>query len=694
MYSKFHVGCTQLTVGVDDTKYDVWLPPFGYGYDPVTKRVEKTDVICSSDVTSEQVWVRPEPPEDYDERRKKEIAVRGTVNKKFVDRELQAYRRREWHRRIYGCWFYNNGVAEYLTGDHYFFLTHWPLDEGYADFRIPDRDTFYFWAYCEDDPMCFGGVELTKRRQGKTARTACKLFARVSRMNRVHGGIQSKNAPDARDIFQDHIVTPFLSLPDFFIPEYDRETGIAPKSALRFFKTNKRGAIDESYDDIRDLKSWIDHKPAGVKAYDGKKLIFYMCDETAKTDTDVDVYKRHLTARKCLLDKAGDLRGKAYYTTTVEDMDPSAEGFRKLWVNSDFNNKKNGITESRLYRWFMPAYMTKNFDRYGYPNVDLTRSQYETEWASITDSADLAKARRQDPFIWQDAFRPDGDSCAYNAQKLAERFDAIRWKPPVWKRYSLIWDGVEKRAVRAAPDATGRFYIAQMPIRENDVVNGVPRGSSNYVIGIDPFDHVKTKDGKFSLGAAAVYMMPSGLDSFWGDNFVAIYLGRPQHPHIFYEDMVKLCHFYGCRMLYEDQKQGIRDYFETNGRGAFFVCDERGDPGISASTRTHIEIAENTEIFIEDNCHKVVFGQLLEDWMYFDFLDTTKFDLGMASGYALIAASKVRRRLERMNQIPQRKVTDFFRKFNLGNKGAIRRRGNKKGIWLSQRRLQSEKNSA
>jgi hypothetical protein len=70
--------------------------------------------------------------------------------------------------------------------------------------------------------------------------------------------------------------------------------------------------------------------------------------------------------------------------------------------------------------------------------------------------------------------------------------------------------------------------------------------------------------------------------------------------------------------------------------------------GISASTKTHQEIAEQTEAHIEENIEKVIFKNLLKDWLEFNINKTTKFDAAMASGYTLILAgnSKFAQKIE------------------------------------------------
>lgn len=60
-------------------------------------------------------------------------------------------------------------------------------------------------------------------------------------------------------------------------------------------------------------------------------------------------------------------------------------------------------------------------------------------------------------------------------------------------------------------------------------------------------------------------------------------------------------------------------------------------PGISGSIKTHQQIAEITEDYIEHNIDKVYYTELLKDWLEFDITKTTKFDAAMSAGYTLIA---------------------------------------------------------
>ena len=111
------------------------IPPVGYGYHILTKKLVKVDVIKRSRKKSEQYWEPTvEPlPEWYEEGRKEELKI-WKNDHNYYDNKLEAYRRNEWTRRLAGVWFYNNGKPTYITGEHYYFMKYCLLDEDYPDY--------------------------------------------------------------------------------------------------------------------------------------------------------------------------------------------------------------------------------------------------------------------------------------------------------------------------------------------------------------------------------------------------------------------------------------------------------------------------------------------------------------------------------------------------------------------------------
>jgi len=627
------------------------LQPSGIVWNVLTNEWEKRDILARSAKPDYQYWERPLPPQDYDLKRKKEILTQKT-SPEYYNPELQDYRNQEWDRRLNGLWFMNGGKVTYLTGLHYFYLTHWKIDVGYPDFRMTDLYFFYFLEYCVQDPNCLGMIEVTKRRQGKTMRAGAFLFELTSRSKNKNAGIQSKTFDDARDnVFAKGIVMPFKYLIDFFVPIYDTEKGQTPKSELRFFKTNKRGASDFDFDKKVELESEITFKSADKFAYDGKKVHRYLADEAGKTK-NVDVYERHQVVQFCLQQEE-TIIGKALYTTTVEEMEDGGASFKELWKASDQSKKNaNGRTKSGLYQYFMPAYKTLFYNKFGEPDEEKAKLFYMAERDALKDdNRALASFIRKNPFTIEEAFFSEAESCIYDALAINRQKESITWidKKELYLQGDFVWEnGIRDSKVVFVEKSNGKFKVhnkanifdlSHYNKVEEYGTKKVPKNNTKYAIAVDPFDHSITTSNERSDGAAYAYRRYDAMDEL-SETFLVQYINRPDKAEIFYEDMIRLCHFFGCEILSEDNKVGLIKYFEYRGYERFLTRMPNSTKyGISATVKTHQQIAEETENYHLDNLHKVIFVELLDDWLHFNINKTTKFDAAMAAGYTLIAAS-------------------------------------------------------
>jgi len=626
------------------------VPPEGMVYNIHTSTFDERGIFQRSTQKKEQYWERPTPPIDFIDKSNKEKRTQSKDETHF-DLELQNYRIQEWDRRANGFWFMNNGKPTYLTGLHYFYLTHWRLDTGYPDFRIPDMEFFYFLEYCIQDPDCLGMIECTKRRQGKTVRAGAFLYDYVARTKNALGGIQSKTLEDAKNnVFAKGVIMPFKQLPDFFIPVYDTEKGITPKSELRFFKPNRRGRNQDMYDPRKELESSITFKASEEFSYDGTKLHRYVADEAGKTK-DVDVFERHQVVQFCLqLD--GAIIGKALYTTTVEELEAGGEQFKKLWDASDQTVKNaNNRTKSGLYRYFLPAYKTLYYDKYGQPNEEKAQQFYLNERESLQDDPRaLASYIRKNPFTIEEAFWNEGESCLFDAIRINKQLESISWLPEkdYLQRGQFLWMGGKRdSSVIFVEDKQGNFLLHKS-IDPKGGWNAVeqrgtkkyPRNINKFVAGADPFDHNYTVDSRRSDGAGYVYAKYDA-NSELSETFVCEYIHRPQTAEIYYEDMMKMCHFFGCQILPEDNKVGIIKYFEMRGYEKFLMKLPKSKKyGISANAKTHQQMVEELELYVYENCEKIHYKNLLQDLLQFDIKNTTKFDACMAAGWTLVGAGK------------------------------------------------------
>lgn len=488
-----------------------------------------------------------------------------------------------------------------------------------------------------------------------TMRAGAFLFELTSRSKNKNAGIQSKTFEDARDqVFSKAVIMPFKYLVDFFVPIYDTEKGLTPKSELRFFKTNKRGASDFDFEKKVELESIITFKSADKFSYDGHKLHRYVGDEAGKV-RNIDVYDRHQVVQFCLQQEDAII-GKALYTTTVEEMEDGGGAFQELWKASDFKQKdKNGRTKSGLYRFFMPAYRTLFFDKYGFPDEIKGREFYDNAREALQDDPRaLASYIRKNPYTIEEAFFSEADTCLYDAMKLNKQLETINWisEKDLYFRGEFVWENaVRDTRVIFKETSNGKFLVHKKcnpfdtasynQIKEFGSKKS-PANSDKFKIGVDPFDHNVTVSKDRSDGAAYVFRAYDGIDEL-SETFIVEYINRPDTAEIFYEDMIKLCHFFGCTILPEDNKIGLVKYFELRGYERFlYKAQGSSKYGVSATVKTHQQIAELHEIYIEENCHKVIFKNLLMDWLKFSIKDTTKFDAAMASGYTLMLANNNR----------------------------------------------------
>lgn len=656
------------------------IPPVGKVFNKFTQKLETRTIYKRALNTKDQYWEIPSKPKDVarllilEERQRQD-------SHNYFDADLQYYREQEWDRRINGFWFYNNGKATFITGLHYFYLSHWVIDIGYPSFRIPDLKWFYFWDYCVEDPDCFGMNEVTQRRQGKSFRAGCMAYEATSRTKRKRSGIQSKNKEAAETFFDVHVIQPFTELEKLFKPTIDLDKGAAPKAMLRFFKTSTKGITSnrrQEDENTKELKSRVDYQSSKNKAYDGKKLLRYIRDEAGKIEeAGANVYVAHGIIKPCLTD--GDLIiGKALYTTTVEDMRDddlydSDGNFRRLWDESDQNNKgKSGRTKSGLYRYFMAAYECMYFDKYGFADEDKAKLFHENERENLTGQA-LSDYMRRYPFTIDEAFWTSREGGIFNPIPIEKQRKEIGLisSENLYTIGNLHWEGGKvgsKVIFTETPFGKFKFHkdfdIRAECEKANCVRNiygkWTPGLKATRIIGVDPVDHKMTVQAG-SKASAHLYIKYSLADSL-SETFVCEYLNRPEDPEIFYKDMAMLAFATGAELMVENQKPGLINYCNRI-EFEHFIISFGTTQGIPASPKNHNLLAEVYEIYLEHNVEKIRYPNILSDLSVFNLKNTTKFDAAMSSGWALVGSYD--KRVIGINEIEKASiktydVSDFY----------------------------------
>ena len=629
------------------------LPPEGYVFNIITKQVEFRGVYKRSEIEAEQYWKRISLPDWYQDTMKKwdEFDKKKKDDEiEFYDERLEEYKKQEWDRRLNGFWYMNNGTPTFLTGLHYLYLQWWPIDIGYPKFRMPDLEKFYFMDYCIQDPLCMGMLEVTKRRFGKSFVAGLFVSEYITRTKMTNGGIQSKTGSDAKKFFAKTVVNPFRRLPKFFRPEYDMSLGVNPKTEMRFQKTNVRGKKAEDSVDKDELGSIIDHQSADTVAYDGQKLHRYVADECGKT-TEVNVYDRHEVVRYCLLDDEGKIIGKALYTTTVEKLTTEKDGvqdaFKLLWEESNQDKRQdNGTTSSGLYRFFMSAKRTRNFDDFGYPDENKTLDQILADRETVKNNPRALSARvRKEPLTIDEAFSTDSDKCIFNVMNIGAREQYLK-ENPVLKRHIIFYRDIDQTVRwRNINDKEDDFHwvITQFPKagEENkhtfDVKTRKPGRVSDGAIAIDGYSN--SQGGKYGSKASAwIGRRYDLLNPETTGKAIGHLYGRPQIKETLHEQVLLAAEFYGYQAWYEHNSDDYLSYFRDRGRVGYLGSYPMStiDPSKRETAERHkgfpttpFSLTKQTDVgimYFESHIDSIDFENLLEDAKKFDPNNRTDFD--------------------------------------------------------------------
>jgi hypothetical protein len=643
-------GGTKVIVEGPEAPFECWIPPVGFGCHNDTGEIAKTDIIKRSKKKSEQYWERFELPKNWKEKILKEKIDQKT-DKDYIDPFLNKIRKREWTRRLYGVWFWNNGSLVYITGQHYMLLNYWRFQGKWFDFRIPNKEYYYVLQYCIEDENCLGLIEITKRKEGKTARAGLFLYEYISRTEAKHGGIQSKTDKDAQEVIRKAVITPWRKLPEFFKPVFDRGGGDNPTKELRFYNTSKRGKVKEEQEEDDALESFIDVESASPDAYDGPELHRYVSDEAGKLKKH-SILERHETVMFCS-EVDGEYVGKQLYTTTVEEMESGGSDFKELVRQSNRNERDpNGRTLTGLYVYFLAADRTLYYNKFGEPDVERGRLYHMNKRQAQKNPRSLSSYIRKNPFTLQEAFRVDGEKCLYDSEKLNDQLDKLSWSENVTTRGNFVWEKGERdtKVIFIRDNQRGRWEVTHLfdKPEESNKVSRIgnhyrPLNLLKYVGGADTFSHDVVLDNRRSDGAMLVKMkFDPNCDSIYNNSFVCKYKFRAESSTMQYEDMLKTAVYYGCQILFESNKNNWKQYFISRGYESFLMkLKGYPDYGMPASKKTHELLAETTEEYILEHSQKVWFKDVLTNWLEFDINNTTKFDVAMAAGYALIADNRL-----------------------------------------------------
>ena len=644
------------------------------------------NVHITSDKIKDQRWAKSEYPKPLAKIKSVFDWERYPVNFK---EEWYDYIDEEFKRREEGYWFYNRGVATYITGSHYMFLQWSKIDVGAADYRESNRLFFIFWEACKADRRCYGMCYLKNRRSGFSFMASSELVHQATISSDSRFGILSKSGADAKKMFTDKVVPISVNYPFFFKPIQDGMD--RPKTELAYRVpasklTRRKLDQGETPEELDGLDTTIDWKNTGDNSYDGEKLKLLAHDESGKWERPDNILN-NWRVTKTTLRLGSKVVGKCMMGSTSNALDKGGDNFKKLYYASDVTQRnRNGQTSSGLYSLFIP--MEWNYegfiDSYGVPVFDSPKDavkdaqgdlittgvieHWENEVDGLRDDQDsLNEYYRQFPRTEKHAFRDEAKLSLFNLTKIYEQIDHnedMKNKTSVTQGNFQWTGGIKDTTVNFVPDNNGRFLVSWIPPinLQNRVIikNGVKFPGNDHVgaFGCDSYDISGTVDKRGSKGSL------HGLTKFSMEQapfnmFFLEYISRPPTAEIFFEDVLMALHFYGMPILAENNKPRLLYYLKRRGYRKFSMnrpdkiynklsVAEREIGGIPNSSEDIKQAhAAAIESYIEDyvglsenGYGDMYFQRTLEDWAKFNINNRTKFDATISSGLAIMACNK------------------------------------------------------
>ena len=643
------------------------------------------DPYKRSDKKSEQYW---EVFKHRPELKKIKTIFDWKAYPETFKQNLHEYIDNEFKRREEGFWFYNKGVATYLTGTHYMYLQWSKIDVGQADFREANRLFFIFWEACKADTRCYGMCYLKNRRSGFSFMASGETVNLATISSDARFGVLSKSGADAKKMFTDKIVPISVNYPFFFKPIQDGmdrpKTELAYRvPASRF--TRKKLDTNEQIEEIIGLDTTIDWKNTGDNSYDGEKLALLVHDEAGKWEKPENILN-NWRVTKTTLRLGSKIIGKCMMGSTSNALDKGGRNYKKLYYDSDVTKRnRNGQTSSGLYSLFIP--MEWNYegfiDSYGHPVFDTPETEvkgpdgdyidigiiehWNNEADGLKNDGDaLNEFYRQFPRNEEHAFRDETKNSIFNLAKIYEQID---YNEEIGNdhitRGSFQWiNGIKDTKVMFYPDPKGRFKISWTPQThlQNNVISKdgrkFPGNEHMGAFGCDSYDISGTVDGQGSKGAL------HGLTKFSMEDcptnqFFLEYIARPQTAEMFFEDVLMALVFYGMPILAENNKPRLLYYLRRRGYRGFSMnrpdktwnklsVAEKEIGGIPNSSedikQSH---AAAIEMYIQDNVGikgdrtgSMYFNETLQDWAKFDINNRTKHDAAISSGLAVMACNR------------------------------------------------------
>ena len=256
--------------------------------------------------------------------------------------------------------------------------------------------------------------------------------------------------------------------------------------------------------------------------------------------------------------------------TAFAEMFYSPEGYNLEPLDNVFDKEGQG---RKKCCFFFPAYLNYDescIDKNG--NSDVSKAllmilydRYKVKYGT-TDINTIVKRISQYPIVPQEAMlRSHGN--IFPVTELNARLNELDNNPNAFDDVYVGELTQDSKTGEVKFNPTIDLPIRDFPTKDNKVKGALeifemPKKNGEgkvpferYICSADPYD----ADCSNTMSLGSIFVM-----DLWTDMIVAEYTGRPTFAEDFYEICRKLCLFYNCRCMYEQNVMGMFSYFSSH----------------------------------------------------------------------------------------------------------------------------------
>jgi hypothetical protein len=563
----------------------------------------------------------------------------SSIGREYVEQEI--------YRSING--YEVNGTR--ITGDHYWYLNHYPasivdiqgnINPGYSIYT--NADDWIFKQLEEADDSDLAALLLSGRGIGKTAIVTSMIHKRAMIIKNRHS-IWSATSSDRASSGWTYLrfACAATNMDPFF-----RKNVI--RSVDEIVQLGDKIGVDgqQSTDMFHEIHNiWYDKTTGKTR---GKQPIIQVFEECGSWDGAAKL-KDCWAQTKGSLERVGVRTGFAIFIGTGGEMrSGGSEDFKEMYYNpeafgiygiTDYSatGNKKGI--------FVPCYkkhmLSPGIMETGMNDDNWAKGFYDNKRQTLqeTDMDEYYKHIQEHPFEDKEAFYLQGgtlwDIAKINMHKM--RIDEELKHAPIMKRGDLFWKKESGRIVGVewCESKTGKIQIVEPPVLVNNEV--LPK---LYIGGCDSYDSI---DGKSNGSFFIKKRMMSSQET--NNIYVCQYTDRPDDPNTFYENCLKICWWFNAQVNIEQTRTSIINYFKYRNMQRFLMQKPKiaytdntvklnkniyGTPvfGKGADGKILKYGLEMVQNYLRLHLENLYFSDLLDELIQFNVDDRGKFDRVMA----------------------------------------------------------------